>query len=131
AAFSPATPIIGIAALLFVIGLLRSIQFGSFNALTYGDIPPEKMSSASSLASTLQQMAFGLGVAFSALVLHLAALSNGSGAQQFTLGDFRIAFAAAALLALVSAAGFTRLAPDAGAEVSGHRRGEAPAALAG
>ena len=132
AAFGPTTPVVAIAALLFVIGLLRSIQFGSFNALTYGDVPPAQMSSASSLASTIQQMAFGLGVAFSALVLHLAALSNGSHAQQFTLGDFRIAFAAAALLALVSAAGFTRLAPDAGAEVSGHRQEEAASpALAG
>ena len=132
AAFGPSTPVFAIAALLFAIGALRSIQFGSFNALTYGDIPPAQMSSASSLASTIQQMAFGLGVAFSALVLHLAALSNGSRAQQFTLGDFRIAFAAAALLALVSSAGFTRLAPDAGAEVSGHRQAEtASPALAG
>ncbi|HEV8020383.1 MAG TPA: MFS transporter, partial [Candidatus Lustribacter sp.] len=38
AAFGPSTPVIAIAALLFVIGLLRSIQFGSFNALTYGDV---------------------------------------------------------------------------------------------
>ncbi len=34
--------------------------------------------------------------------------------------DFRVAFAVMAVLALVAVAGFRRLNPDDGAEVSGH-----------
>ena len=132
ATFSEATPVAVIAVVLFVIGLFRSVQFGAFNALTYVDVPSDKMSSASSLASTIQQMSFGLGVAFGALALHLAALWTGSRAQGFTVGDFRIAFMAAAALALAGAFGFTRLDPHAGAEASGHREEGARApALAG
>ncbi len=132
AGFNETTPVVLIAALLFVIGVLRSVQFGSFNALTYGDVPPEKMSSASSLASTIQQMSFGLGVAFSALVLHLAVLWNGNRGQAFTVGDFHIAFAAAAALAALSGLAFIKLPADAGLDLSGHRGEESgEPALAG
>ncbi len=131
AAFSASTPVAVIAAVLFIAGLFRSVQFGAFNALTYVDVPPEKMSSASSLASTIQQMSFGLGVAFAALALHLAALWNGSRAQNFTVADFRIAFAAAAALAVAGAFAFTRLDPNAGIEASGHRAESPAPALAG
>ena len=130
AAFGAATPVAVIAAVLFVIGLFRSVQFGAFNALTYVDIPPEKMSAASSLASTIQQMSFGLGVAFGALALHLAALWNGHGTQGFTVADFRVAFIAAAALAAGAAFAFTRLDPNAGAEASGHRGQAGSPALA-
>ena len=123
AAFSVATPVAVIAAVLFIIGLFRSVQFGAFNALTYVDVPPQKMSSASSLASTIQQMSFGLGVAFAALALHLAAQWNGNGAPGFTVADFRIAFAATAALAVAGSFAFTRLDPNAGVEASGHRAG--------
>jgi EmrB/QacA subfamily drug resistance transporter len=120
ALFSASTPIVVIAVVLFVIGCSRSVQFGSFNALTYGDVPQSRMSAASSLASTLQQMAFGVGIAYGALVLHLAALWNGRSGG-FTVADFHLAFLATAALALFSAFSFTRLAPDAGAEASGHQ----------
>jgi MFS family permease len=130
AAFASSTPVIVIAAVLFIIGLFRSVQFGAFNALTYVDIPPEKMSAASSLASTIQQMSFGLGVAFGALALHLAALWNHSSAQTFTVADFRGAFVAAAVLAAAAALAFTRLDPHAGAEASGHRPEATSPALA-
>jgi MFS family permease len=121
AAFGSSTPVIAIALVLFVVGLARSVQFGSFNALTFVDVPPEKMAAASSLASTIQQMAFGLGVAFGAVVLHLAALLNGTAAARtYSVADFRLAFVAAAALAIVSALAFSRLDPNAGAEVSGN-----------
>jgi len=115
---------------LYIIGVFRSVQFGAFNALTYVDVPPEKMSSASSLASTIQQMSFGLGVAFGALALHLAALWNHNTAQAFNVADFRIAFVATAVLAVASALQFRRLDPRAGAEASGHRAEPSSPALA-
>jgi EmrB/QacA subfamily drug resistance transporter len=131
AAFSIATPVAVIAAVLFVIGLFRSVQFGAFNALTYVDVPTAKMSSASSLASTIQQMAFGLGVAFAALALHLSALVNGAAERTFSLTDFRVAFVATTVLAIGSALAFTRLDPHAGAIASGHVAETPSPALAG
>ncbi|MGA2396180.1 MAG: MFS transporter [Candidatus Lustribacter sp.] len=121
AGFGPATPPVAIAGVLFLIGLLRSVQFGAFNALTYGDVPPERMSAASSLASTSQQMSFGLGIAFGALALHLAGLWNAGGARGLTIGDFRMAFAATAVLCVFSAVTFMRLDANAGASTSGHK----------
>jgi EmrB/QacA subfamily drug resistance transporter len=124
--FGPSTPIVVIASVLFAIGAVRSVEFGAFTALTYVDIPPGKMSAATSLAGTLQQMAFGLGVAFAALALHVAALWNRTGAAGFTIDDFRVAFIAAAVLAVVAALGFARLDPRAGAEASGHFEAAVP-----
>jgi EmrB/QacA subfamily drug resistance transporter len=130
ALFSASTPVVVIAVVLFIIGCSRSVQFGSFNALTYGDVPQTRMSAASSLASTLQQLAFGVGVAYGALVLHLAALWNGRSGG-FTVADFHLAFLATAALALFSAFSFTRLAPNAGAEASGHQPQEPSAQAVG
>ena len=129
--FTAATPIVVIALVLFTIGILRSVQFGSFNALTYVDVPPARMSAATSFASTLQQLSFGLGIAFGALVLHGATLLHGEASATYTIGDFRFAFTAAAALALVSALAFTRLDPNAGSSATGHPGGPATRQAAG
>ncbi len=131
AAFSASTPLAVIVAVLFVIGIVRSVQFGAFNALTYVDVPPDQMSSASSLASTIQQLSFGVGVAFGALALNLAAQWTGSGTHGFTVTDFRFAFVACAVLAVCASFAFLRLAPNAGAIASGHRADSTSPALAG
>jgi EmrB/QacA subfamily drug resistance transporter len=122
--FTARTPIVVIALVLFVIGLVRSVQFGSFMALTYVDIPPDRMSAATSLGSTIQQLAFGLGIAFGALALHLSALAGGGNLQIYTVADFHAAFIAAAVLAALAALSFARLDPDAGVAASGHQRTE-------
>ncbi len=119
ALFTPATPIAAIAVVLFTVGIVRSVEFGAFNAMVYVDVPQEQMSGATSLAGTLQQMSFGTGVAFAALVLHFAALWTHGSTDTFTIADFRIAFVAVSLLGIVGAYGFSRLDPHAGAEASG------------
>lgn len=130
--FSAATPIVVITLVLFIIGILRSVQFGSFNALTYVDVPPARMSAATSFASTIQQLSFGLGIAFGALALHGAAFIRGEVATAtFNVGDFRLAFVFAAMLALVSALAFTRLDPAAGENATGHRSGATKRQAAG
>jgi EmrB/QacA subfamily drug resistance transporter len=137
ATWRASTPVALIAATLVVIGIVRSVEFGAFNALTYVDVPPEQMSAATSLAGTLQQMSFGLGVAFAALALNLAAQWNHGGTQTFTVDDFRVAFFAAAAVAFAGALGFSGLHPRAGAEASGQtetawaRRQKSPKASPG
>jgi EmrB/QacA subfamily drug resistance transporter len=121
ATFTASTPIVVLIAVLFIIGLSRSVQMGAFNALTYVDVSPERMSAATSLGSTIQQFAWGLGVAFATSILSLVALVRHPGVSGYAADDFRFAFIPVALLALVSAFDFMRLDPHAGAEATGHR----------
>lgn len=117
--FGPQTPQFVIAAILLAIGILRSLQFTALHALSYVDIPPPLMSSATALAATVQQLSIGFGVAFGAFTLHVAAQLHG-GSQTYSVTDFRIAFAAIGVCALLSTLHFLRLAPTAGVEASGH-----------
>ena len=114
----PATPLPILLAVLFLGGLTRSMQFTVLTTLTFVDVPPGRMSGASSLASVAQQMANGMGVAVGAAILHLLALRHGGPP---VLTDFHIAFIAVALLMLAGLPSFIRLPATAGAEVSGHR----------
>ncbi len=121
AAFTAATPVVAIVAMLYVIGLMRSVQLGAFAVLTYVDVPPERMSAASSLGSTIQQLAWSLGIAFATSLIGVVALVRHPGVAGYGVDDFRIAFIPVAVLALLSALDFLRLDPRAGAEASGHR----------
>ena len=62
AAFTPTTPVWLMIAVLLVGGFFRSLQFTGVNTLTYADIPPAKMSRASSFAAMAQQLGISLGV---------------------------------------------------------------------
>jgi MFS family permease len=62
------TPIVAILALGLMQGFFSSLQFSSINSITYADIDNRDASKASSIASTMQQMALSFGVASSALV---------------------------------------------------------------
>jgi MFS family permease len=125
------TPLWAIALLLLAIGITRSLQFTGISTLTYADIPPERLSAATSLASTAQQLAIGIGIALAAVLLRLAAFSHRASMQQHTLGDFRIAFCALGVVALLQMVAFSRLAPDAGDLVSGSRRAAVPQGMSG
>jgi MFS family permease len=51
----------------FCYGTLASLQYTSMNTLVYADIPDERTSNASSIASTAQQMSISFGVAAAGL----------------------------------------------------------------
>jgi EmrB/QacA subfamily drug resistance transporter len=118
AAFSAQTRHWVIMSVLLVAGATRSMQFTALNTLTFADISPAQRSSASTLASMLQQLVAVLGVALGALLLNVSQILHH--ADVVAVSDFRISFIAIGLLALLSAAGFLRLPTHAGAEVSGH-----------
>jgi MFS family permease len=122
AAFSAQTPHGWIMAVLLVAGATRSMQFTALNTLTFADISASQRSSASTLSSMLGQLVAVLGVALGALLLNGSQILRHGDRVDMT--DFRIGFIAVGLLALVSAVGFLRLPSHAGAEVSGHLRGE-------
>jgi EmrB/QacA subfamily drug resistance transporter len=98
-------------------GLVRSMQFTSLNTLAFSEVPAADMSAASMMQSTSQQLGFGMGIAFGAVALHLAAFFRGNHGL-YAVSDFRIAFALSAVFGLVALPAYWRLLPTDGLEVS-------------
>jgi MFS family permease len=61
------TPVWLIVAQAFVFGFFTSLQYTSMNTLVYADVTEKQASSASTIASTMQQMAISFGVATASL----------------------------------------------------------------
>jgi EmrB/QacA subfamily drug resistance transporter len=55
----------------FCFGFFTSLQYTSMNTLVYADVTTEETSSASTIASTMQQMSISFGVATASLVVAL------------------------------------------------------------
>ncbi len=119
ALFTSATPHAVIVTVLLTAGFFRSLQFTSLNALGYSDIESPQMSRATSFVAVVQQLSLSSGVAVAAMLLEASRAAEGRTA--LVTDDFHRAFMAIGLIAVASALMFLRLAPDAGAEVSGHR----------
>ena len=68
ATIGKSTPVWLIVAEVFCYGFFTSLQYTSMNTLVYADVTEEQSSSASSIASTTQQMAVSFGVASASLV---------------------------------------------------------------
>ena len=97
----------------------------AYNTIAYADIPREDMSAATSFYTTFQQMSLTLGIAISAAALagSIAVHSSRRADAAGLLGRFPVRRAVAFMAPLLA----TRLDPDAGAELSGHR--DRPAAV--
>jgi MFS family permease len=120
AAFRPSWPIYALYAVLLLGGFFRSLQFAAYNALAYADISRPRMSGATSLYSTMQQVSLTFGVSVGAASLEVSmALSNHAGPQ---LMDFSIAFLVVGACSLLSAPLVLLMPRDAAAETSGHVR---------
>jgi MFS family permease len=61
------TPVWLIASQTFCFGFFTSLQFTSMNTLVYADVTDDETSSASTIASTAQQMSTSFGVATASL----------------------------------------------------------------
>ena len=115
--FRPWTPHAVIFAALLVGGFFRSLQMTSINTLSYADVPAAMLSRATSLSSMGQQLSQTVGVALGALLLQLTLTLRGG--TSLLAGDFYPAFAAIAAVSLLSVPFFLKMAPDAGAAISG------------
>jgi EmrB/QacA subfamily drug resistance transporter len=115
--FTTATPHWLLLAALLAGGFFRSLEFTALNALGYADVDSSRMSRATSFASVAQQMSGAVGVA--AAAASVEALRFAFGDAQLVSRDMTISFGVVALITLSSVAIFSRLKPDAGAEVSG------------
>ena len=123
AAFRPSWPVAWIYAVLLISGFFRSLQFTAYNTLAYADIPRERMSAATSLYATLQQLSLTLGITVGAAVLEFTVVMSGH--VRPNAGDFSAAFLVVAALAFIAGPISLVLPADSGAELSGARRSSA------
>jgi EmrB/QacA subfamily drug resistance transporter len=115
--FTPATPAIVIMATLMSAAFFRSLQFTALNALSYADIETREMSRATSVYTVMQQLSLTLGVTLAAFILEACLWWRGSDALMLT--DYAVSFGIMALLSIVSVFPIVKMAPNAGALVSG------------
>ena len=107
-----------IAAVLFASGLCRSMQYTTINTLGFVDVPQPMMSAASTLSSTITQLASAGGIAVGALLLHAVGAVRHSGPVP-DVADFQVAFLLSAAIATLATLSFLALPKTAGADVSG------------
>ncbi len=119
AAFRPAWPVAAIYAVLLAGGFFRSLQFTAYNALAYGEIPRARMSAATSLYSTIQQVSLTMGISVAAASISAAMTVNGHAGPE--LADFSLGFLVVALFSLAAAPLALMMPRDAASDVTGHR----------
>ena len=121
ATIAVATPVWFIVTLAFVYGFFQSLQFTSMNTLVYADISAPAAGSASTIASTAQQLSMSFGVATASLVaaLFLPDRFHTDAAQM--LGGVHHAFLVLGVGTIASTAVFAGLRPTDGSAVSQHR----------
>jgi EmrB/QacA subfamily drug resistance transporter len=118
AAFRPSWPLAAIYGVLLLGGIGRSLQFTALNTLAFADIPRSRMSAATSLYSTLQQVFITLGVTTAAATLETTMWLGGRVSPSLT--DFSVAFLVVSFAALLGTPASVLMPRSAGAELSGH-----------
>jgi EmrB/QacA subfamily drug resistance transporter len=122
ATFNAHTPLVLVVLVLLPVGMFRSIGFTAYNTLYLADIAPEELNNANTLASTVQQLTMGLGVAVGAIALYAATpIDKAVGVASSGRGPFVIAFLLIGLLPLAAAAESTALGRGAGSTLTGPR----------
>jgi EmrB/QacA subfamily drug resistance transporter len=119
ALFTPTTPHLVLTAVLLAGGFLRSLQFTSLTAITYAEIEPRQVGSATGMASVGQQVSVSLGVAVGAMAVEVSEWARGHAVPETS--DFSAAFVVVGLMSMVSALLMLRLPAGAGDEMSGRR----------
>ncbi len=119
AAFTQATPVPVMIAVLLAGGFFRSLQFTSVNVIAYAEVEPARMSRATSLVAVAQQLSQSVGVALGALALETVLRINGQ--TGLTAEDFPPAFLLVGLVSASSILLFARMPADAGAEMADRR----------
>ena len=115
--FSSTTPATIMFGVLLIGGFFRSLQFTSINTIAYAEIEQARVSRATALVSVGQQLSISAGVAIGALAVDLTAQFRGH--ADLHAEDFQTAFLIVAAISALSVFIFSRLSPEAGAELSG------------
>ena len=114
------TPVWVIVLQAFLYGAFTSLQYTSMNTLVYADITEGDTSSASSIASTMQQMSISFGVAAAGLATALFVPRTHSNPAEMIQGIHE-ALIALGILTIVSTIVFCSLKRGDGDDVSLHK----------
>ena len=118
---SASTSFFTIGFLTFLYGFLIALQYTGMNSLAYANISDEELSSATSIMSTIQQLAQSFGVAFAAILVNLYS-------PHFSINSITIinslhqSFFAMGLVTLFSIIIFIKLKPGDGQELIGETK---------
>ena len=93
------TPLAVILILLVLSGTFRSIGFTAYNTVAFADVPADRMTSANTLMSAVQELGAGLGVAVGALLVRLGG-ALGTQPYRFAFIVLAVVLAAPALEAI-------------------------------
>jgi len=118
ATIGPGTPVWLIVAQVFVFGFFTSLQYTSMNTLVYADVTEEQTSSASTIASTMQQMSISFGVATASLATAFFIPDRFHTSAPEMIHGIHLAFLALGALTVLSTIVFYELKNDDGDTVS-------------
>jgi EmrB/QacA subfamily drug resistance transporter len=122
ALFRPDWPPALMFGLLVCCGAFMSFQFVAYNSIAYEEVPEARVSAASTLYTTLQQLMLSVGVCTGALMLNASMAVNDHAVPK--LADFSLAFLVITLISFSSLRWHLKFSRDAGSEMSGHRYSE-------
>jgi MFS family permease len=115
------TPVWLIVAQAFAFGFFTSLQYTSMNTLVYADVTTEQASSASTIASTMQQMAISFGVATASLATAFFIPDHFHTSAPEMIHGIHHAFLVLGGWTILSAIVFRELKTDDGNTVSQHK----------
>ena len=121
ATIGPQTPVWLIVVQLFCFGFFTSLQYTSMNTLVYADVTEAQTSSASTIASTAQQMSISFGVACASLVTAIFIPDRFHADAGQMIHGIHQAFVVLGCLTVISAMVFVRLKREDGDAVSRHK----------
>jgi EmrB/QacA subfamily drug resistance transporter len=116
-----ATPVWLIVVHMFCFGFFTSLQYTSMNTLVYADVSEAQASSASTIASTAQQMSISFGVASASLATAIFIPDRFHADPPQMIHGIHQAFLLLGGLTILSATIFVRLRRDDGNAVSRHK----------
>ncbi|WP_241559890.1 DHA2 family efflux MFS transporter permease subunit [Solirhodobacter olei] len=122
ASFTAATPYAAMVGVLFIGGICRSLEFTSISAIAYSEITSDRMSSATSFNSVLQQLSRSIGITVAAFALQ--GVQSYRDTAQITAASFPPVFWMIAGVSIASVIWFLRLSPDAGGQLLSRRSSE-------
>jgi MFS family permease len=116
-----ATPAWLIVLMAFTYGFLTSLQYTSMNTLAYADIGEHEASGASTIASTVQQLAVSFGIATASLAAAVFIPDRLHATAPQMIHGIHLALLGLATLTVVSTIVFGQLRAQDGAAVSRHK----------
>ena len=117
------TPAWLIAVLAFAFGFFTSTQYTSMNTLAFADVNSEQASGASTIASTVQQMAVSFGVATASLAAAIFIPDHTRASAPEMIHGIHVAIRVLGAWTILSTFVFVELRSGDGAAVSAHKAG--------